>query len=82
MTKTDMTDTGPYSLHSKYNGTIIHIHHIKGTLVSETWLDGLPHYDLHIFRRDRNHRGGDVAIIFSNRVRYHRCSDLSEGSVE
>ena len=58
--------------------------------LSETWLNDTvsdlevcsPHYDLNIVRRDRNHRGGGVAIIFSNRVHYRTCSDVSEGSIE
>ena len=68
----------------------IHNHSIDIMTLSETWLDDTvsdlevcpPHYDLNIVRRDRNRRGGGVAIIFSNRVRYRTCSDLSERSVE
>ena len=58
--------------------------------LSETWLDDTvsdievcpPHYGLNIVRRDRNRRGGGVAIIFSNHVHFRSCFDLSEGNVE
>ena len=38
--------------------------------------------DLLIFRRDRNRRGGGVAIILSNHIRCKLCPDISEGNVE
>jgi len=65
-------------------------HSIDIMTLSETWLDDTvsdleicpPHYGLSIVRRDRNRRGGGVAVIFSNHVHYRSCFDLSEGNVE
>ena len=56
----------------------IQSHSIDIMTLSETWLDDTvsnlevfpPHYGLSIVRRDRNRRGGGVAIIFSNHVHY------------
>ena len=67
----------------------IQSHSIIIMTLSETWLDDTvsdlevcpPHYGLSIVRRDRNRRGGAVAIMFSNHVRYRLCFDLSEGNV-
>ena len=51
--------------------------------LSETWLDEsisdvevCPDSDMSIVRRDRNRRGGGVAIVVSNNVRFLLCSDL------
>jgi len=53
--------------------------------LSETWLDEsisnlevCPDIDMTIVRKDRNRRGGGVAIV----VRFRLCSNLSEGDVE
>ena len=65
-------------------------HSIDVMTLSETWLDDTvsdlevcpPHYDLNIVRRDRNRRGGSVAILFSSHVQFRSCFDLSDGNVE
>ena len=57
---------------------------------SETWLDEsvsdlevCPNgYNLLIFRRHRNRRGGGVAVLLSSNVRCRVCPDISEGNIE
>lgn len=58
--------------------------------LSETWLDEsisdqeiCPDVTgLHIIRRDRNRRGGGVAIMLSRRMKYKHRPDISEGKIE
>jgi len=58
--------------------------------LSETWLDESVsdaevfsgNSDLTVIRRDRNRRGGGVAIVLSSYVRFRLCSDYCEGHVE
>ena len=65
-------------------------HSIDVMTLSETWLDDTvsdlevcpPHYGLNIVRRDRNRRGGGVAILFSGHMRFRSCFVLSDGNVE
>ena len=68
----------------------IQTHNVDVMMLSETWLDDTvadlevcaDGYNLLIFRRDRNRRGGGVAIILSNHIRCKLCPDISEGNVE
>ena len=56
--------------------------------LTETWLDesiddsevSLAGYS--ILRKDRNRRGGGVAFIISNQIRFKSCSEISEGQAE
>ena len=68
----------------------IQTYNVDVMTLSETWLDDTvtdlevcpDGYNLFIIRRDRNRRGGGVAIILSSDIRYKVCSDISEGSIE
>ena len=68
----------------------IQTHKVDVMTLSETWLDNTitdlevcpDGYDLLIFRRDRNRRGGGVAVLLSRHVRYKICPDISENNVE
>lgn len=58
--------------------------------LSETWLDETINDQeiikygtgIHIVRNDRNRRGGGVAILLSERMRFRPRLDISEGKIE
>jgi len=67
-----------------------HSNQVDVMALTETWLDDTVtdmelcpcDHNLSIVRRDRNRRGGGVAILLSNQIRFCAHQDLSEGHIE
>ena len=67
-----------------------HSNQVDVMALTETWLDDTVtdievcpcDHNLSVVRRDRNRRGGGVAILLSNHIRFCVHQDLSEGHIE